>query len=280
METRTKPKTFKETVLTKAGASTDRFQTTFSVGAGRASQVELGGGGVREGLLRLSGEQATRAIVFDRGGSVVLDSYVRGTSALKLPRGAARALLIGEGMTTSPTTVGIERESILLAAGSRQFVGHGCVASVSSYFDLDVKAMDSLPGAELFDYAATLRVSFANPAREEGAFILKLTPAVDRPGPAAEQVRWMGEGAVFRSMTPVVAAGRVALVMSVRAPAPWSVTVDVGPEWRLDGIVFVPRAVRLVIADLLRDGNWDLVDDSMPVHPRTLATSVSLEATA
>jgi hypothetical protein len=81
-------------------------------------------------------------------------------------------------------------------------------------------------------------------------------------------------------MTPVVAAGRVALVMSVRAPAPWSVTVDVGPEWRLDGIVFVPRAVRLVIADLLRDGNWDLVDDSMPVHPRTLATSVSLEATA
>jgi hypothetical protein len=68
--------------------------------------------------------------------------------------------------------------------------------------------------------------------------------------------------------------------MSVRAPSPWSVTVDVGPEWRLDGIVFVPRAARLVVADLLRNSNWDLVDDSMPVHPRTLATSVSLEATA
>ena len=81
-------------------------------------------------------------------------------------------------------------------------------------------------------------------------------------------------------MTPVVAAGRVALVMAVRAPDPWSVTVDVGPEWRLDGIVFVPRSARLVIADLQRRGNWDLVDDTMPVHPRSLSTSVSLEATA
>ena len=103
---------------------------------------------------------------------------------------------------------------------------------------------------------------------------------MERPGPAAEQVRWLGEGAQFRTMTPVVAAGRVALVMAVRAPAPWSVTVDVGPEWRLDGIVFVPRVSRLVIADLQRGGNWDLVDDAMPVHPRSLSTSVSLEATA
>jgi len=117
-------------------------------------------------------------------------------------------------------------------------------------------------------------------ASNSGAFVLKLTPTVERPAPAAEQVRWLGEGAQFRSMTPVVSAGRVALVMAVRAPAPWSVTVDVGPEWRLDGIVFVPRAARLVVADLIRGGSWDLVDDSMPVHPRSLSTSVSLEATA
>ena len=151
---------------------------------------------------------------------------------------------------------------------------------MTSHFDLNVKPMDSLPGAELFEHATTLRVSFANPARDEGSFILKLTPAVERPAPAAEQVRWLAEGAQFRTMTPVVAAGRVALVMAVRAPAPWSVTVDVGPEWRLDGIVFVPRVSRLVIADLQRGGNWDLVDDAMPVHPRSLSTSVSLEATA
>ena len=81
-------------------------------------------------------------------------------------------------------------------------------------------------------------------------------------------------------MTPVVAAGRLALVMGVRAPGPWSVTVDVGPEWRIDGIVFVPRTARVVTADLQRDPRWDLVDDSMPVHPRSLATSVSLEAIA
>jgi hypothetical protein len=280
METRTSPKTLKETVLTPRDGVRDRFQTTFNVSAGRVSHVELGGGGAREGVLRLNGDQTTRAIVFDRGGAVVLDTYARGPSALKLPRGAAQAVLIGEGVLPAPTTLGIERESILLAVGSRRFVGHGCVAAVSSYFDLDVKPMDSLPGAELFEHAATLSVSFASAAREEGAFVLKLTPAVERPGPAAEQVRWLGEGAQFRSMTPVVAAGRVALVMSVRAPSPWSVTVDVGPEWRLDGVVFVPRAARLVVADLQRNANWDLVDDAMPVHPRTLSTSVSLEATA
>jgi hypothetical protein len=81
-------------------------------------------------------------------------------------------------------------------------------------------------------------------------------------------------------MTPVVAAGRVALVMSVRAPAPWSVTLDVGPEWRLDGVVFLPRAARLVIADLQRSRVWDLVDDAMPPPARSLSTSVTLEAIA
>lgn len=280
METRTSPRSLKESLLTPKGGVRDRFQTPFSVAAGRASQIELGGGGAREGLLRLTGNQTTRAIVFDRGGSVVLDTYARETTALKLPRGAARALLIGEGGLAAPTTLGIERESILLATGSRQFAGHGCVAAVSSYFDLDVRPMDSLPGAELFAHATTLRVTFANAARDEGTFVLKLTPAVERPAPAAEQVRWLGEGAQFRAMTPVVAAGRVALVMAVRAPAPWSVTVDVGPDWQLDGVVFVPRVSRLVIADLQRDANWDLVDDAMPVHPRSLSTSVSLEATA
>ena len=106
METRTRPKSLKETLLTPKGGVRDRFQTTFSVAAGKASHIELGGGGAREGLLRLTGEQTTRAIVFDRGGSVMLDTYTRGTSALKLPRGAAQALLIGEGALTAPTTLG------------------------------------------------------------------------------------------------------------------------------------------------------------------------------
>jgi hypothetical protein len=280
METRTRPRSLKQTMLTPRDGVRDRFETTFSVPAGRASHIELGGGGAREGTLRLTGDQMTRAIVLDRGGAVVLDTYRRGTSALKLPRGAAQAIVIGEGLTSAPTTLGIERESILLAVGSRLFVGHGCVVGVTSWFDVAVTPMDSLPGAELFEHAKTVRVSFAHAARDEGAFVLRLTPLVDHPGPAAEQIRWISEGAQFRSLTPVVAPDRVAFVMSVRAPLPWSVTVDVGPEWRLDGIVFVPRAARLVVADLQRSATWDLVDDSMPLHPRTLATSVSLEAIA
>jgi hypothetical protein len=279
METLTRPKTLKDTVVTPRGGATDRFQTTLNVPAGRASHIEIDGG-AREGLLRFNGEQTTRAIVLDRGGSVVLDTYVRGASAVKLPRGATQALLVGEGTLPAPTTAGIERESILLAIGSRQFAGHGCVAAVTSRFDLNVSPMDSLPGVELFEHASTLRVSFANGIREEGTFVLRVSPTVERPAPAVEQVRWLAEGAQFRSMTPVVAAGRLALVMGVRAPGPWSVTVDVGPEWRVDGIVFVPRNARVVTADLQRDPRWDLMDDSMPVHPRSLATSVSLEAIA
>jgi hypothetical protein len=280
METRTRPRTLTESLLTPRGGVRDRFQTAFTVAAGRATQVAIGGGGAREAVLRLNGEGTARAVVFSRGGAVLSDAYTRGASTLRLPRGASQALVIGEGLVEAPSTAGIERESILLVAGRGQFVGHGCVATVSTPFDLEVQAMDSLPGAELFEYARTMRVSFASAARQDGTFVLKLTPAVERPGPAAEQVRWLGEGAQFRGMTPVVAPGRVALVMAVRAPAPWSVTVDVGPEWRLDGVVFVPRASRLVIADLQRSRAWDLVDDAMPPQAHRLFTSVTLEAIA
>src|SRR5262249_8537728 len=145
MEAKTSPKTLRETVLTPRGGVRDRFQTTFNVFAGRASHLEFGGGGASAGTLSLSGgDQTTRAIVFDRGGGVVLARCTRGAGAVKRPGGAAQAVLIGEGSAAAPTTLGIERESILLAVGSRTFAGHGCLAAVSSYFDLDVKAMDSL----------------------------------------------------------------------------------------------------------------------------------------
>ena len=162
-----------------------------------------------------------------------------------------RRRLIGEGVLTAPTTLGIEREPSCSpsAAGIRR---HGCVAAVSSYFDLDVKPMDSLPGAELFEHATTLRVSFANAVRDEGTFVLKLTPTVERPAPAAEQVRWLGEGAQFRTMTPVVAAGRVGHVVGHRHLA----RVTSAPNGARRHVR--PRTARLVIADLQRDGNWDL----------------------
>jgi len=279
METVTRAKGLKERMIMPRDGAKETVQTTFNVPAGRVSHIELQGG-VRHGALRLNGDQVTRTLVFNRGGSLLSDSYVRGTSAIKLPGGATHVLVIGEGNTPMPSTVGIERESIVLAVGPRQFVGQGCVASITSYCDLDVRSMDSLPGAELFEHATTLRVAFASAVREEGTFVLKLVPTVEQPGPAAEQVRWLSEGAQFRSLVPVISAGRVALVMSVRASNPWSVDLDFGPEWQLDGVAVVLRSARLVAADLQRNANWDLVDDAMPVHRRTLSTSVSLEATA
>ncbi|MEZ6060146.1 MAG: DUF6603 domain-containing protein [Planctomycetaceae bacterium] len=279
METLTPPTLLKQTTLTPQDGVRDRFQAALRVPAGQVSMIELGGE-PRGGSLQFSGEQSTRAILFDRGGAVVTDSTVRGSAALKLSSKAARAVLIGEGRSNEPTAVGVERESILLAVGSRQFVGHGCVVGVCSGFDLAVSPMDSLPGAELFEHASMLHVSFASAGRAGGSLVLKLVPAVDQPGPAAEQLRWMSENASLKSLIPVVSAGRVAMVMSARATSPWSVTVDIGPDWKFDGIVFIPRSSRLVAADLQRDRNWDLVDDAMPVDRRNLVTSVSLEVTA
>lgn len=278
METLTPPKRLKKSMLTPPEGVRDRFQAALRVPAGQASLIELGGGR-SGGELRLSGEQSTRAVVFDRSGAVVADTTTRGSAALKLPPGAARAVLIGEGRSNELTAIGVERESILLAVGSRQFVGHGCVIGVCSGFDLNVSPMDSLPGSELFEHASMLHVSFASGVRQGGALVLKLVPAVDRPGPAAEQVRWMSEDASLKSLIPVVAPGRAAFVMTARATSAWSVTVDIGPEWKFDGIVFVPRSARLVAADMQRDPNWDLVDDAMPVDRRNLVTSVSLEVT-
>jgi hypothetical protein len=280
METLTRPKALKRTQLSPKDGVRDAMTATVSVPAGRVSRIEFGGGGPSAGVMRLSGEQTVRVVLLSRSGSVVHDGYERGTAALKVPRGVATALLIGEGMAAAPTTLGVERETILLAAGSRQFLGHGCVVRVLSSFDVNVQALDSLPGAELFDFGTTFRVAFPSPGRDEGTLVLKVSPTVERPGPAAEQVRWLGAGAQFRSLVPVIGAGRVALVMAVRAPAAWSVDVDLGPEWRLDGVVLVPRASRLVVADLDRNANWDLVDDAMPPVRRGLSTSVSVEVKA
>jgi hypothetical protein len=280
METLSRPTSLRRTTLTPKDGVRDTFSSALSVPAGRVAVLEFGGGGLTSGLIRLSGEQTVRVVLLNRSGTVVHDGYERGTSAVKLGRGVARALLVGEGMTPPPDALGVERETILLATGSRLFLGHGCVVSVLSAFDLDVQLLDSLPGAELFEFATTFRVSFAAPVREEGTLVLKVTPTVERPGPAAQQVRWLSAGAQFRSLVPVVTAGRVALVMAVRAPGAWSVDIDLGPEWRLDGVVFVPRAARQVVADLGRDAIWDLVDDAMPPHRRGLATSARVEVKA
>lgn len=277
METRSRPKTFTRSTVSPKDGVRDVLNTTISVEAGRVSQIEFDGGGLSSGLIRLSGEQTLRVVLLNRSGTVVHDAYERGTTAVKLARGVARALLVGEGLAAAPTALGVERETVLLATTSRQFLAPGCVVSVLSAFDVDVEPLDSLPGAELFEFGSTFRVEFAAPAREEGTLVLKVTPTVERPGPAAEQVRWLGAGAQFRSLAPVVSAGRVALVMAVRAPAAWSVDVDLGPEWRLDGVVFLPRTSREVVADLRRNATWDLVDDAMPPHRRGLATSARVE---
>ena len=278
METLRRAKSLKQSLVSPRGGVSDSFQTTLTVAAGHACQIEFGGGGIGKSRLKFNGDQTVRALIIDRGGRVLLDVYLRNQPELTIPKGSAQAVLIGEGLTPEPINTGIERESILLATGSRQFVGHGCCVSVLSNFELAVQPLDSLPGADLFDYASTLRVLFPNPTHQEGTFVLKLVPTVERPAPAVEQVRWLAAGAQLQSLIPVVSPARVALVMGVHAPAAWSVDIDLGPEWKLDGIILVSRIARLVADDLQRNPDWDLIDDAMPVHPHDLSSTVTLEA--
>lgn len=94
--------------------------------------------------------------------------------------------------------------------------------------------------------------------------VITVVPTLEHPGPAAEQVRWVARGATFGSFVPVVAAGRVAFVMPVRAPERWVLTVDLGPDWRLGGVAYVPRTRDSVVESLRTSADWDLVDDAMP----------------
>ncbi len=267
------------TPLTPRGRPAESLTSDLELPAGRFQQVDFGDR-MRSGSLTVTGDQVVRTIVLDAGGHVVSDRHRRGKAAVPLGPRTATVLLIGAGTTPAPTVAGLEPETTLLALRPGLYAGPGCVVRTPASADLTVRATDSLPGAEVFATAQHLWLSMAVAFPKEGTLVLRVVPTVERPGSAAEQVRWRTSDAVLRGLTPVVASGRVAFVMGLRAPGAWELEVDLGPDWRLAGVAAVPRAARTVVAELSRRGEWDLVDDAIPDHPRSLTSEIRLEARA
>ena len=141
-----------------------------------------------------------------------------------------------------------------------------------------VRALDAVPGAELFEGTRRVDVSFGKTAKA-ATLVIRVVPVVERPGPAERQVRWRAIGATLRDLVPVVGPDRVTLTMAAHAESPWRLEVDLGPEWRLDGIALVPGSAKPLVAQLRRGGGRDLVDDA--IAPATgLVTKVNVEARA
>ncbi|MDA4107835.1 DUF6603 domain-containing protein [Mycolicibacterium holsaticum] len=278
LETVTSPAKFTERLLTGTAGARGIFRAAIEVPAGEAQLLEFGGGGAAAAALRMSGHQHVRTVAFDRAGGVVLDRHARGAGSLKLPASTATVAFIGSGSAAAPATAGVEPDTALLAVNPRSFLAPGCVVTTRTPLHTAVRALDGMPGAELFAGARSVDVSF-QALKKAAALIIRVVPVVERPGPAERQVRWRAIGARLRDLVPVVGADAVSLTMAVAADRAWRLEIDLGPEWRLDGIAVVPGGTEALVAQLRRGGGRDLVDDAI-APPSELVTKVNVEARA
>ena len=218
-----------------------------------------------------------RTVVFDRGGRVLLDRHARGSGTTELPAGTAQAVLVGTGPVAARATAGVEPDTTLLAVGPRSFLAPGCVVTAGTPLASVVRALDAVPGAELFEGTRRVDVSFGKTAKA-ATLVIRVVPVVERPGPAERQVRWRAIGATLGIWSPSSAPTGSRSRCGARR-TPWRLEVDLGPEWRLDGIALVPGSAKPLVAQLRRGGGRDLVDDA--IAPATgLVTKVNVEARA
>jgi hypothetical protein len=276
LETVTHPARFAERSLTEPEGVRGTFRADIEVPADEAQLIEFGGERVAAAALRMSGDQHVRTIAFDRGGGVLLDRHARGAGALELPAGTAQAVLVGTARAGASTAAGVERDTTLLAVSPRSFLAPGCVVTTRTPLRTAVRALDGMPGAELFAGARRVDVEFRG-IDKAAALVIRVVPVVERPGPAERQVRWRAIGATLRDLVPVVGPDRVTLTMAAHSNGPWRLEIDLGPEWRLDGIALVPSGTERLVAQLRRGGGRDLVDDAI-APANGLVTTVKVEA--
>ncbi|MCV7221236.1 DUF6603 domain-containing protein [Mycolicibacterium elephantis] len=277
LETVTPAVNFSERHLTDASGARGVIRTDVELPAGEAQRLEFGGGGAAAVALRMSGDQHVRTVAFDGGGGVLLDRHARGGGALKLPAGTTTAVLVGTGSAAAHATAGVDSDTTLLAVSPRSFVAPGCVVTTRTPLHTVVHALDGMPGAELFAGARSVDVAF-RATKKAAVLVIRVVPLVERPGPAERQVRWRAIGARLRDLVPVVGADAVSLTMAVTADRAWRLEVDLGPEWRLDGIAVVPGGTDRLVAELRRGAGRDLVDDA--IAPPDGLTKVNVEARA
>jgi hypothetical protein len=279
LESPTRPPRYAERRLTRGDGVEGRFETAVEVAHGEVQLLELRGR-YRSSTLRLSGDQHVRTVALDRGGRVLLDRHERGGGALKIAPGAARIAMVGTGAAGPGGPSGVERSTTLAAISPRAFLAPGCVITTRAGLGVPVHPLDGVPGAVLFARANHVRLTFRESRARAATLVIRLAPLVEKPGPVDKRVRWRAVGARLRDLDTVIGAERVALTMSVVANTAWDLEIDLGPEWRLDGVAVTPRRPEALRADLRRGGQRPLVDDALPPPPAARpVTKASLEVT-
>lgn len=229
------------------------------------------------GQVRVEGEQRLRAVFLGRRGGVCAQRWVDGEGLLSIPRRARRLILIGEG-DEAPVdareyaleAVGVETESLLIAATPRTLVGPGCVVEIDAALPETPAPLDLVPGEVVLAMASRLRLH-APVLPEAGALVLVLRPTVAAPRALDQQLAGFSLGATLGEVQFVAVGDRVAAVFPVECEGPWSVEIEVEKDWRLTGVAAIPRAGSAVIRRLQSNPNWDLVDDRW--SPSTTTTS-------
>jgi hypothetical protein len=254
--------------------------SALTVSAGHAQMIELAKGQSAKGRVQLSVDprQVVRAIFLGAYGRVTGDLQIRGQGtaatpvALAIPPATRRLAIIGESpdapqlgpRTDGPQEpMGIEGSTLTLALEGGTFAAHGCVVRVEVGPGASARSLSALPGRRVLDGARNLSVAFAAPLRGTAVVLLRAVQRV--PAPAVDQVRWRSTDAAFGAASVVTAGPRAALLIPVSARGVWSLGLEVGPDYCLEGIIALASDPAAVKDQLSRSSSWVFLDDQWTV---------------
>jgi hypothetical protein len=235
-----------------------------------------------------SGNQIVRAILLNERDRPLADRYLAGNQPIVLADGARRLVCIGEGgsapistgvAATARESVGVERDTALLVLGSGTYAAHGCVVSSNARLPRRPDVLSTLPGSLILQGASSLSILF--PAVPSGWTLAVGTVAqVPQPGPITDQVRWLAVDAQLGNLRAVAAPGRAAFLMPVAASGPWTLHLELGPQWQLLGVAVTDLSVADLTTLYQSTDVWDLIDDRFELPSAGVSTSLTLESAA
>jgi hypothetical protein len=214
---------------------------------------------------------------------VVADTYVGVNQVSVLSSRTRRVVVIGEGRDApvSPAgpaieNIGVEHDCALLAIGPRTLAGHGCVLQLRIGLEDPPELLETVSGYEVLRVMPSLRIRFA-PPRAASTLVLTVAAVTRDSGVALQEIRWRAVDAVLKGLNTIIDSQRTAFVMSIEASRAWSLDIDLGRAWRLQGAVLCVGSPRELIGRLRSRQDWDLVDDRFDQPPSGTTSTVTLE---
>lgn len=261
-------------------------QDSFVLLPADVGEFNIAGGVIRRAVLKSRGTQIVRAIAVGRFDELLADVYIAPNQSADFPVTSRRIVVVGEGIWSAISTgaparplqsCGVEQKSNLLAINPRLFAGMGCLVQVYHALPWTPRRLDTIAACDVLANTRSARLLFPAPP---GGWCLEITvrSQVAAPATATDQVRWKATRATLAGLITVVDAGRVAFLMTPKARGPWSLDVNLGPEWRLEGVALCDEPATDLAARLRTQQNWDCVDDRLEESPAGTRAEVTLEA--